>query len=80
MSTGLASGLKLELSHLLVVFFLFLYRLNVNTNNSYDVIMSLIFTHSMICFMFFEIKIFRKMAKILTISSYSHIYFHNRAH
>jgi hypothetical protein len=65
--TGPASGYNLELSHLLVVFFLFLYRLSVNTSNPYDVIMLLIFTHSMICFMIFGIKIYRKIPKSLTI-------------
>jgi hypothetical protein len=65
--TGPASGYNLELSHLLVVFFLFLYRLSVNTSNPYDAIMLLIFTHSMICFMIFGIKICHKMPKSLTI-------------
>jgi hypothetical protein len=63
-------------SHLLVVFFLFLYRLNMNTSNPYDIIMLLIFTRNMIYFMIFEIKIchfiifeikiYRKIAKTLT--------------
>jgi hypothetical protein len=65
--TGPASGYNLELSHLLIVFFLFLYRLSANTSNPYDVIMLLIFTHSMICFMIFGIKICHKMPKSLTI-------------
>jgi hypothetical protein len=65
--TDPASGYNLELSHLLVMFFLFLYRLSVNTSNPYDGIMLLISTHSMICFMIFEIKICRKMLKSLTI-------------
>jgi hypothetical protein len=65
--TGPTSGYNLELSHLLVVFFLFLYRLSANTTNPYDAIMLLIFTHSMICFMIFGIKICRKMTKTLTI-------------
>jgi hypothetical protein len=55
--TGPASGYNLVLSHLFIVFFLFLYRLNVNTSNPYTAIMLLIFTHSMICFMIFRIKI-----------------------
>jgi hypothetical protein len=55
--TGPASGYNLELSHLLVVFFLFLYRLSVNTSNPYDAIILLIFTQTMI----FEIKICRKL-------------------
>jgi hypothetical protein len=63
--TGPASGYNLELSHLLVVFFLFLYRLNADTSNPYDTIMLLIFRHSMICFMIFGIKC-HKMPKSLT--------------
>jgi hypothetical protein len=66
-ATGPASGYNLELDHLLVVFFLFLYRLSVNTSNPYDAIMLLIFTHSMICFMIFRIKICHKIPKSLTI-------------
>jgi hypothetical protein len=54
-------------SHLLVVFFLFLYRLSANTSNPYDAIMLLIFTHSMICFMIFLIKLCHKMPKSLTV-------------
>jgi hypothetical protein len=65
--TGPASGYNLELSHLLVVFFLFLYRLSVNTSSPYDAIMLLIFTHIMICFIIYGIKICRKMTKSLTI-------------
>jgi hypothetical protein len=65
--TGPASGYNLELSHLLIVLFLFLYRLSVNISNPYDTIMLLISTHSMICFMIFGIKICRKMPKSLTI-------------
>jgi hypothetical protein len=65
--TGPASGYNLELYHLLVVFFLFLYRLSANTSNSYATIILLIFTHSMICFMIFGIKICRKIPKTLTI-------------
>jgi hypothetical protein len=67
--TGPASGYNLELSHLLVVFFLFLYRFSVNTSNPYDAIMLLISTHSMICFMIFGIKICHKMPKNLTIKN-----------
>jgi hypothetical protein len=72
--TGPASGYNLVLSHLFIVFFLFLYRLNVNTNNPYTVIMLLIFTHSMICFMIFRIKIYRKMSKNLTVNTNSILY------
>jgi Na+/melibiose symporter-like transporter len=64
--TGPAFGYNVVLYHLFIMFFLFLYRLNVNTSNPYTVIILLIFTHSMICFMFFEIKIYRKMPKNLT--------------
>jgi hypothetical protein len=59
--TGPASGYNLVLSHLFIVLFLFLYRLRANTSNPYTVIMLLIFTHSMIYFMIFGIKICRKM-------------------
>jgi uncharacterized membrane protein YjgN (DUF898 family) len=64
--TGPASGYNLVLSHLLIVFFLFLYGLSVNTSNPYITIMLFIFTHCMICFMIFGIKIYRKMHKTLT--------------
>jgi ABC-type anion transport system duplicated permease subunit len=64
--TGPASGYNLVLSYLPVVFFLFLYRLSTNTSNPYAAIMLLIFTNSMICFMFFEIKIYCKIPKNLT--------------
>jgi hypothetical protein len=67
-STSRASGYNLELSHLIVVFFLFLYNLNMNTSNPYAVIILLIFTHSMICFMIFGIKICHKMPKTLTLT------------
>jgi hypothetical protein len=66
--TGPASGYNLVFSHLFIVFFLFLYRLSVNTSNSYDAIILLIFTHSMICFMIFGIKIYRKIPKNLTVA------------
>jgi hypothetical protein len=64
--TGPASEYNLELSYLLIMFFLFSYKLNVNTSNPYDAIILLIFTHSMICFMIFGIKICHKMPKSLT--------------
>jgi hypothetical protein len=64
--TGSAFGYNLVLSHLFIVFFLFLYRLSVNTNNPYAAIILLIFTHSMIYFIIFEIKICRKIPKTLT--------------
>jgi hypothetical protein len=64
--TGTGSGYNLMLSHLFIVFFLFLYKLSANTSNSYTAIMLLIFTHSMICFMIFRIKICCKTRKTLT--------------
>jgi hypothetical protein len=64
-STGPASGYNLELSCLFVVFFLFLYRLSVNTSNSYEAIILL--NNIMICLVTFGIKIYHKMSKILTI-------------
>jgi hypothetical protein len=67
--TGPVSGYNLELSHLLIVFFLFLYRLSMNTSNPYNDIMLLIFPHSRICFMIFRIEICRKIPKTLTVSS-----------
>jgi hypothetical protein len=65
--TGPASGYNLVLSHLFIMFFLFLYKLSANTSNPYTTIILLIFTHSMICFIIFGIKICRMMPKILTI-------------
>jgi hypothetical protein len=64
--TGPASRYNLVLSYLFIMFFLFLYRLSANTSNPYTSIILLIFTHSMICFMIFEIKICYKMPKNLT--------------
>jgi hypothetical protein len=71
--TGPASGYNLVLSHLFIVFFLLLYRLSANTSNPYTAIMLLIFTHSMICFMIFGIKICRKMPKNLTSSTTTYL-------
>jgi hypothetical protein len=64
--TGPTSGYNLVLSYLFIMFFLFLYRLSANTSNPYAAIILLIFTHSMICFMIFGIKICHKMPKTLT--------------
>jgi hypothetical protein len=61
--TGSASGYKLELSHLLNVLFLFLYKLSANSNNLDDVIILLFFNNIMIYFMTFEIKIYCKMQR-----------------
>jgi hypothetical protein len=65
-TVGPASGYKLELSHLFVVLFLFVYRLSANISNPDDVIILIIFNSSLICFMTFGIKIYRKIPKILT--------------
>jgi hypothetical protein len=43
--TDPVSEYNLKLSHLLVIFFLFLYRLNTNTSNLYNAIILLIFTY-----------------------------------
>jgi hypothetical protein len=42
--TDPASRYNLELSHLLIVFFLFLYRFSMNTSNPYDAIILLFLT------------------------------------
>jgi hypothetical protein len=63
--TGPASGYNMKLSCLFVVFILFLYRLSVNTNNLYATKILLILNNSMIFLLNFEIKIDRKMAKLL---------------
>jgi hypothetical protein len=67
--TDPAYGYNQELSHLSVVFFLFLYKLSANTNNPYDTIILLIFNNIMICFMTFKIKMYSKIPKILTTTS-----------
>jgi hypothetical protein len=54
--TGLTSGYKLKLSRLFVVFVLFLYRLSVNTNNLYVVIILLILNNSMIFYWILELN------------------------
>jgi hypothetical protein len=64
--TGPASKYNLMFSHLLIVFFLFLYRLSANTSNLYATIILLIFTHNMIYFIIFGIKICHKIPKTLT--------------
>jgi hypothetical protein len=64
--TGTISGYNLVLSYLFIVFFLFLYGLNANTSNPYTTIMLLIFTHNIICFIIFRIKIYHKILKTLT--------------
>jgi hypothetical protein len=55
--TGRSSGYNLKLSRLFVVFVLFLYRLNVNTNKFYAAIILLILNNNMIFLLDFEIKI-----------------------
>jgi hypothetical protein len=61
------SEYNLKLSCLFVVFILFLYRLIMNTNNLYTVIILLILNNSMIFLLDFGIKIYRKMTKLLTL-------------
>jgi hypothetical protein len=63
--TGPASRYNLKLSHLFIVFILFLYRLIMNTNNLYTTIL-LIINNSMIFLLDFEIKIYRKITKLVT--------------
>jgi hypothetical protein len=46
--TGPASGYNLKLLRLFVVFVLFLYRLNMNTNNIYATIILLILNNNII--------------------------------
>jgi magnesium-transporting ATPase (P-type) len=65
-STSAASRYNINLSNLFVVFFMFLYRLRMNTNKPYDAIILLIFNNIVIYFIAFGIKIYRKMPKILT--------------
>jgi hypothetical protein len=67
--TGPISGYNLVLSYLFIVFFLFLYGLNVNTSNLYTTIMLLIFTHNIICFIIFRIKLCHKIPKTLTYTA-----------
>jgi hypothetical protein len=64
--TGPSSGYYLKLSRLFVVFVLLLYRLSVNTNNLYAAIILLILNNNMIFLLNFGIKIYHKMAKLLT--------------
>jgi hypothetical protein len=61
--TGPVSWYNMKLSHLFVVFVLFLYKLSVNTNNLYSAIILLILNNSIIFLLNFRIKIYRKMAK-----------------
>jgi hypothetical protein len=63
-SIDLASGYKLKLSRLFVVFVLFLYRLN--TNNLYAAIILLILNNSMIFLLDIGIKIYHKIPKHVT--------------
>jgi hypothetical protein len=67
--TGPASGYNLMLSHLFVVFVLFLYRLSTNMNNLCAAIILLILNNSMIYMIDFGFKIYQKMPTILTLTS-----------
>jgi hypothetical protein len=62
-STGPTSGYNLEHSRLFVVFFLFLYRLSVNTYNPYEAIIWL--NNIIICLVTFGIKIYGKVPKFI---------------
>jgi hypothetical protein len=64
--TSPASEYNLMLSHLFVMFVMFLYRLSANTNNIYAAIILLIFNNSMIFLLDFRIKIYHKIPKLLT--------------
>jgi hypothetical protein len=68
--TGPASGYNLKLSHLFVVFVLFLYKLSANTNNIYAAIILLILNNNMIFLLDFRIKIYHKIPKLLTFYLY----------
>jgi hypothetical protein len=59
------------LSHLFVVFVLFLYRLNVNMNNLYTTIILLILNNNMVYLMDCGIKIYWKMSENLTLCTKS---------
>jgi hypothetical protein len=56
--TSPASRYNLKLSHLFIVFVLFLYRLSVNTNKLYAAIILLILNNNMIFLLDFKIKIY----------------------
>jgi hypothetical protein len=59
--TDPGSGYNLKLSHLFVMFVLFLYRLSTNTNNLNTSIILLILNNNIIFLLNFEIKIYRKI-------------------
>jgi hypothetical protein len=63
--TGPFSGYNLKFSRLFIVFVLFLYRLSVNSNNLYTIIILLILNNSMIFLLNFGIKIYRKIPTAL---------------
>jgi hypothetical protein len=63
--TGTFSGYNLKLPRLFIVFVLFLYRLSVNSNNLYTIIILLILNNSMIFLLNFGIKIYRKIPTAL---------------
>jgi Ca2+/Na+ antiporter len=67
--TDPASGYNMRLSCLFLMFFLFLYRLSMNMNNPYEVIILFILYNIMIYFIAFGIKIYCKITKNLTVRS-----------
>jgi hypothetical protein len=61
-------GYNLKPSRLFIMFVLFLYRLSVNTNNFYATIILLLLNNNMIFLLTFQIKIYHKITKHLTIA------------
>jgi hypothetical protein len=64
--TDPVSGYNMTLSHLFIVFVMFVYRLSASMNNFYAAIILLILNNSMIYLMNFKFKIYHKIPKILT--------------
>jgi hypothetical protein len=69
--TGPASGYNLMLSRLFIMFVLFLYRLNVNTNNLYGVMILLILNNSMIFLLFIMFALFLYRLNVNTDNLYA---------
>jgi hypothetical protein len=67
--TGPVSGYNMTLSHLFIVFVMFVYRLSASMNNFYAAIILLILNNSMIYLMNFKFKIYHKIPKILTCTT-----------
>jgi hypothetical protein len=69
--TGSVSGYNLMLSHLFIMFVLFLYRLNMNTNNLYAVMILLILNNSMIFLLFIMFALFLYRFNVNTDNLYA---------